>query len=156
MGGGSSDLRLAIQGRLAGLNLLLNPGVPTAVVPPVTAGIRLLDTKLFVGLGVGFGSINDDGPRAWNLTPLATYDLLTTDIAALYLGGWLNFGKTDAPADSFFVGFDFGAGIRGKINEAVSIGAEFGWGLVAFPDPPTNNIANGFFGNIVFEASIGV
>lgn len=82
------------------------------------------------------------------------------ELAALYVLGWLNFGDSDTGAfvpDSFFVGLNVGLGVRGKINEALSIGTEWGWGFAKFTDnAAVPDFANGFFGTIVFEASIGV
>jgi hypothetical protein len=166
-GGGSSDsgIRLAFQGRLDVINLAVsNQFAPLFSPAPITTtGVRVLDGKLFAGLGVGFGSRNDGGASAFTMSPLVSFDVLSTDLAALYAVSWLNIGKVEGAGggglggnDTPLVGLNLGAGIRGKINEAIAIGSEWGWGFVKFTDQPAQDFTNGFWGTIMFEASIGL
>jgi hypothetical protein len=154
---GPPEPRLAFQGRLPAYNLAFDSGTPELVVPAVTTGIRFLEGRLFLGVGVGFSSVNDGGPGAYSLSPLASYDLLRTDLASLYVLAWLNAGRIEqAMLDSPFVGAHLGAGVRGRVNKALSFGAEWGWGFSHLTDVEMQSFRNGFFGNLFVEASIGL
>lgn len=182
-GGSSGGVRLALQGRIDAINLV-GMSDPDAFmeqrrlfVPIVTPGVRLLDDNaLFLGLGLGFSgfSVDDPGPdeesrSGWSLSPLASYDVLRDDVAALSLLGWLNLaslgetedcdggGCMDLNNDAFGWGLSLGAGLRGLINEGLALGGEFGWGFLDISaDAGGDVFAHGIFGNIFLEASIGL
>jgi len=182
----SSDPRLGIQARLDALNMLgfsvpgTGPGVADALaarslfVPIVTPGVRFLDDKLFLGLGLGFSGFSTSGPDSsrsgWSLSPLATYDLITDQYAAFYLAGWFNLahlGETEncnaagtcvtMNNDTTGWGLNLGAGVRGLLSRGLALGGEFGWG---FLDLNTDNgpdaFVHGLFGNLFLEASVGL
>jgi hypothetical protein len=180
-------VRLALQGRLDAINVLSiaspnvadldAPGVGRRLLVPImTPGVRLIDGRLFLGMGLGIaGATVDAGPgetsrSGFSLTPLASYDLLLDSVAALSLGGWLNFahlgetevcggggGCVEANDDATGWGLSVAAGIRGFLSRGLALGGEFGWG---FLDTSVDNGADGFghaiFGNIFLEASIGI
>ncbi len=117
---GGGGVRIALQGRVDALNIAgLDNGftlgggggaltIPLTFVPQVTAGVRLVDTRLFLGLGLGFfgasssecagssGGCADEetttSTSGFGLAPLVSFDLLRDParIAALYILGWLN------------------------------------------------------------------
>jgi len=172
-----SAVRLAIQARLDMLNMV---GVTDAAVigsfggggtfaligqmaPYVAPGVRLVDNRLFLGLGLGFTAFVDSecmnpacdtetttSRSGWTLSPLVSFDLLQRDEGALYLLGWFNLAgigdstvETVSPAGSmeftsndgaFGVGLNIGAGLRGNISESLGLGAEFGYGFLSFSD----------------------
>lgn len=158
----TSGLRLAIQGRINVQSALENGIVGTArpVVPTATVGVRLLDQRLFLGLGLGFGALStsncgnmgcdaDKTTRSqsyFSLSPLATFDLLREEFGALYLAGWFNFlsysavhvEHTGDPAvetgGGSGVGLNLALGLRGFITRGVSLGTEWGWGFVSATD----------------------
>jgi hypothetical protein len=171
-GVGGEGLRLAIQGRIDAINMVAiadpDPFLSQRrlLVPIVTPGVRLLDdNELFLGLGLGFsGYSSDNGPNeqsrsGWSLSPLASYDVLKDDVAALALLGWINLASLgeeencDAGGcetendDGFGWGLSLGAGLRGFVSEGLALGGEFGG-----PDV----FVHGIFGNIFLEASIGL
>jgi len=171
----SSGVRLALQGRLDALNLFGvrafdTTGIPDVVVPGsfvpiVTPGVRLVDGRLFVGLGLGFygGSVSQCRNPAcdeedtwsvsgWSLSPLASFDLLNDTFGALYLLGWLNFADINSISredvrpgmttrtdwdGQFWWGLNVGAGVRGILGPGLAIGGEFGWGFAttSYQDP---------------------
>jgi hypothetical protein len=178
--------RIALQGRLDALNMLnfSTPDVANShvtidgwrlLVPMVTPGVRLLETKLFLGLGLGLSGVdvsngNTDSSRSgWSLSPLATYDILSDQLGALSLLGWLNLGHlgdsetcnnnncvtTNNSITGWGVGL--GAGLRGFISQGLALGGEFGWSFLSLPQ---NNgpdaFVHGLFGNIFLEASVGI
>lgn len=148
------------------------------MVPVVTPGVRLLDGSLFVGLGLGFAGKSSDGngpgdndlsQGGFSLVPTATFDLVSNEDAALSLGGTLTLASLsetescDAGGcmklndDAFAVGFSMLAGIRGKLTKSVSIGTEFGWGLLSIStDNDESRFVHGLLGMLVLEASIGL
>jgi hypothetical protein len=193
----SRDPRLAIQARIDALNMLsfsqpdvgAGPGAGLGAglvarnlfVPIVTPGVRFIDDKLFLGLGLGLSGVsvsrtggggNTDVSRSgWSLSPLASYDLITDPYAAFYLVGWLNLahlGETEncnrnngacvtVNDDTTGWGASIGAGVRGLLSRGLALGGEFGWG---FLDLSTDNgpdaFVHGLFGNIFLEASVGL
>ncbi|MCA9601541.1 MAG: hypothetical protein KC417_05945, partial [Myxococcales bacterium] len=175
---GHSDVRLAIQARLDALNLVHEMGGALGAVTPLTPfatiGVRILDERLFLGAGLGFAGGSRDvaagaeqGRAAFAFTPVASFDVLTTEFAALYFIGMFNLislgetstdtaaGSANANDDVFGIGLNAGAGIRGKINESLAIGGEFGWGFSAL-NGPGDSFDHGFWGTLMFEASIGL
>ncbi len=145
----SGGWKLAMQGRLQ--TLAIFSGAPAfALIPTVTPGARLMDDKLFVGLGLEWGSVSDGGPRGFALSPTATYDFLDREYAALYGLGIVNLGTANS---AFRFGANIGAGIRAKVHPAFSIGTEWGWALQVIESGP---FAQGVFGTLVFEANIDI
>lgn len=174
-GGG---VRIAVQGRIDAVNVLglqdglnLDPGgggpnvvVPLVFVPLVTAGVRLIDTRLFLGVGVGFfgASVSQCGDTGcdeetttstsgFSLSPLVSFDLIQDPgrLGALYVVGWLNLanaggytvervqpGRTDTTTvdGDFFWGLNAGIGLRGNITPGAAIGTEWGWGFATSTD----------------------
>jgi hypothetical protein len=181
-GVGGEGLRLAIQGRLDAINMvsLADPdpflSQRRLLVPIVTPGVRLLDdSELFLGLGFGFsGYSRDNGPNeqsrsGWSLSPLASFDVLKDEVAALSLLGWINLaslgeeescdagGCADQNDDAFGWGLSLGAGLRGFISEGLALGGEFGWGFLDVGyDAGADAFVHGVFGNIFLEASLGL
>jgi hypothetical protein len=180
---GGEGLRLGIQGRLDAINMVAiadpDPFLSQRrlLVPIVTPGVRLLDdNELFLGLGLGFsGYSSDNGPNeqsrsGWSLSPLASFDVLKDDVAALALLGWINLAslgeeencdaggcETDND-DAFGWGLSLGAGLRGFVSEGLALGGEFGWGFldIGYDGGGPDVFVHGIFGNIFLEASIGL
>ncbi len=181
---GSSDARLGIQARFDALNVLdlVNPiqeGIGPAV-PIVTAGVRFVDGKLFLGLGLGLvgasndtgggGGANDRGQSGFTFSPLMSYDVVSDAVAALHLVGSFNIASlgeeedcnaagmcSDNPnSDADGLGLNLGAGIRGKLNEGLAIGGEFGWGFMSGAVGTNDYFNHGLFGTVLFEASVGL
>lgn len=182
-GGGGGNPRLALQLRLNAVNVLEvsnvvdNRVLDSTAVPLVTPGVRLLDSKLFIGVGLGFNGVSsedEDGDEmsqsGFTVSPLGSYDLLVDDSAALSLLGWLNLSSlsetevcdsdgtcVDLETDVFAWGLNLGVGVRGFISPGLAIGGEFGWGfLSASADAGGDVFGHGLFGNLLFEASIGI
>ncbi len=179
---GGEGLRLGIQGRIDAINLVAiadpDPFLSQRrlLVPIVTPGVRLLDdNELFLGLGLGFSGYSsengadEDSRSGWSLSPLATYDVLKDDVAALALLGWINLaslgetedcdagGCDDQNDDAFGWGLSLGAGVRGFVSEGLAIGGEFGWGFLDIGyDAGADVFVHGVFGNIFLEASVGI
>jgi len=194
----SSGTRIAIQGRLDAFNMF---GVTdsfvaddaaggllafSAFAPTATAGIRLLDTRLFLGLGFGLTGVSvsecEDGgcdgessasKSGFTLTPMVTFDVLSGDDGALHVGGWFNLGSigdttfeeadgdTMTRDDGFFMwGVNLAAGVRGKISEGLAIGSEFGWGFLTWSEGDEagdqSPFIHGVFGTILVEGSVGI
>jgi hypothetical protein len=143
------------------------------LVPIATPGVRILDDALFLGLGLGFtGHSFDNGPNeesrsGFSLSPLASYDVLSNDSAALSLLGWLNLaslgetetcnagGCVETNDDAFGWGVSLAAGLRGFLTESLAIGGEFGWGFLSVGyDAGPDVFVHGVFGNLFFEASL--
>lgn len=196
-GGSGSSISLELQGRLPVLNIGGSSiaGVPTlrgddtsppATLPAVTAGVRLLDQRLFVGVGIGWygtrfndctggggGGCVDTRVRGYQLTPTVTYDVLVRGPARLYPIGMLSLGTlgrqsatvagiTQSASGDFWLGMNLGAGIRADFADgALSIGSEWGWGFArtAYDEPGggTNKLsAQGAWGTVFFAARLGL
>jgi hypothetical protein len=179
---GGEGLRLGIQGRIDAINMVAiadpDPFLSQRrlLVPIVTPGVRLLDdNELFLGLGFGFSGYSsengadEDSRSGWSLSPLASYDVLKDDVAALALLGWINLaslgetedcgagGCMDENDDAFAWGLSLGAGVRGFVSEGLAIGGEFGWGFLDIGyDGGADDFVHGVFGNIFLEASVGL
>ncbi len=147
--GGDSGWKIAMQGRLQTLTIF--SGAPDfALIPTVTPGVRLLEDRLFVGLGVEWGSISDGGPKGFGISPTMNFDLINKEYAALYGVGIVTLGTADS---DFRFGANVGLGIRAKVHPAFSIGTEWGWGLHVIENGP---FAQGVFGTLVFETAIPI
>lgn len=198
-GGSSSGIALEFQGRLAlmntnGTGLLSGFGNTTtgsgaqgpATMPLVTAGVRLLDQRLFVGVGIGFYGMHErdctgavcsnQKVRGWNLTPTVSYDVLVRGPARLYPLGMFNLGRAGTTVNDpgggttvttdgdFWWGMNLGLGIRGEIADTMAIGTEWGWGFARTSNSlgtPAGSDSNAFFshgafGTIFFSARIGL
>ena len=168
-------------------------GVNVAMVPMVTIGPRLLDGALFVGLGVGYTQstttqcedISDGGcaeaeaastTTSWSLSPVVTWDFLTTELANLYLAVWANLGEfggtstqtqgQGAPTvtvdvdGKFWWGFDIGVGIKANLTKALSIGTEWGWGIAGGGtgdiDSENSFLVHGIWGTLTLSVAIGL
>ncbi|MBK8168874.1 MAG: hypothetical protein IPK60_00855 [Sandaracinaceae bacterium] len=158
-----AGLRLAIQGRLSVRNLAEGSALGGfgPVVPFAAIGVRLVDQRLFLGLGLGFGGTSSTTCGGMGcaadqttlsqsyvaLSPVATFDVLREGFGALYLAGWFNFvsysqvqrEETGEPTvqsgGSTGVGLNLALGLRGQITPGVSLGTEWGWGFLSY----TNN-----------------
>lgn len=163
---GGGGVRIALQGRLDALNVAGLEGgytigggggvtIPLSFVPQITAGVRLVDTRLFLGLGFGFFGASESecagsmggcadmetivSTSGFGLAPLVSFDLLrdASRLGALYLLGWLNL-----------------ASFGGQTVETIRPGAtdkrttdnDFWWGL---------NVGAGVRGNITPSLAIG-
>jgi hypothetical protein len=182
----SNGPRLGIQARIDALNMLgfsVPPGTMALTlgldarslfVPIVTPGVRFLDDKLFLGLGLGLSGFNTDNPdtsrSGWSLSPLATYDLISDQYAAFYLAGWFNLAHlgesencnaagvcVNANNDTTGWGLNIGAGVRGMLSRGLALGGEFGWGFLDLnSDNGPDAFVHGLWGNIFLEASVGL
>jgi len=179
------DIRLALQLRLDAINTLAlssSLGVDGAgftdlgrqlLVPVATPGVRILDEQLFLGLGFGFVGVSaDEGPNeasrsGFSISPLASYDVLDDDTAALSLLGWINMaslgetevctaaGCADQNNDAFGWGLSLGAGLRGFLTDSVALGGELGWGFLNVGyDAGPDVFVHGIFANLLLEASL--
>lgn len=182
-GRAGSGIRLGIQARIDAFNVLgvqeeLGPisGLSSPMAPIVTPGIRFLDQRLFIGLGLGFSGASQDmgggdsaSRSALSLAPMAMFDVLTDEYGALSLGGWLNIsslGETEvcnngdcmtANDDEFGWGLNLMAGVRGFLSPGLAIGAEFGWGFIDISsDAGDDRFVHGLVGMLLFEASLGL
>jgi hypothetical protein len=174
----SSSIRLGAQGRFNAINVvgyqtLGLDETPNTLVPIITPGVRFLNDRLFLGMGFGFvGGSVDNGTAsssrsAVSFSPLAFYDVISEPNAAFSLGGWFNVaslgdsercaGDTCSDNDDGVLGWglNLAAGLRGKISPALAIGGEFGWGFISASDG-ADIFYHGIFGNILFEASVGL
>jgi len=161
----SGGARLGIQGRLDALNVLGGDDADLIgnAGPLATPGLRLVDGKLYVGVGFGFFGV-EDGEDGFSIHPLASFDLLSDDVAALSLVGWLSMGDYEGfgiGGDTFFFGGSVGLGARGKISDGLAIGSEWGWGFLSLDvDRPMDDdeqiFVHGVFGTILFEATVGL
>ncbi|MFI5308947.1 MAG: hypothetical protein ACHQ53_16435 [Polyangiales bacterium] len=182
--------RIALQLRLDALNML-NFSAPNLqgldaptighrlLVPLVAPGVRFLEERLFLGLGLGLaGASQDTGGNnnmkqsrsGWSLTPTVTYDLLREQIAALSLIGMINMARlsessacnNNACVDTrnavFGWGLTLGAGVRGLISRGIALGGEFGWGFLSLSQEANGPSAfvHGLFGNLFLEGSVGI
>ena len=182
---GGGGLRLGIQARLNALNLLGGvdqivgggTGLQALFVPVAMPGVRLLDGRLFLGVGLGlagYSAEDDDGDEAsrfsFAFSPGGSFDLIRDASMAMSLGGWLNLasvGETEVCPDGtncmslndneFGWGFNLALGLRGAITRGLVIGAEFGWGFLSVSeDPAGGRFQHGIFGNILVEGSVGL
>lgn len=162
--GSRSSVQLAFQGRIDAMGYLVpdtgGGGLASiqSITPYVTPGIRLIDGRLFVGVGIGFGGYStkecqdtcDDydafSQSYFVLSPMAFFDILRAGPASLYAGGWFSFApissataeikrgamtttlETDAATA---IGVNLAVGIRGQIVEGLSIGTEWGWAFTS-------------------------
>ena len=180
----SGGIRLGLQARLDAMNVLdvaddsiggVDVDSRSLFVPIVTPGVRLLEDRLFLGLGLGFqgasveqGNGDETSRSGLSLSPLVAYDVLGDDAAALSLLGWLNYaalGETEEcdpdcstqNNDATGIGLNFAAGVRGKLSPGLAIGAEFGWGFMSISQDSGDDIfVHGILGTILFEATIGI
>jgi hypothetical protein len=185
-GGGGGGTRLALQLRIDAINMLsmaqpggLDTGPDPAnqlLVPLATAGVRLLrDSELFLGVGFGFANAstddgaNEESQSGFSLSPVVSYDLITDAAAAFSLVGILNLaslgstetcdagGCMEAADEAFGIGLGVGAGLRGQLGPSVAIGGELGWGFLKIEGAGDDSaFVHGIFGNLLFEASIGI
>jgi hypothetical protein len=186
----SGGARLALQLRLDALNML-NFAAPNLqgldaptigrrlLVPLVAPGVRFLDERLFLGLGLGLsGASQDNGGNntmkqsrsGWSVTPTVTYDVLREQIAAFSLIGMFNLARlsestacnNNACVDTrnavFGWGLSLGAGLRGLISQGLALGGEFGWGFLSLSQEGNGPSAfvHGLFGTLFLEGSIGL
>jgi|GEM_PF-3435117 len=202
--GGGSGIRLEFQGRLDVFNTFGisgntfslgggGVGFGLSMVPLVTIGPRLLDGALFVGIGAGYTEFSntacsdaDDGGCAdqstvtttslWSISPVVSYEFLSTELAGLYAIAWFNLGQQGGTSvvtegantptatietdPGFWWGVDIGIGIRAKISPAFSIGTEWGWGIASVNDAGDNtedsSTVHGIWGTITLSASLGL
>lgn len=176
----SDSLRLVAQVRIDAINLVspvrgsLRGGGPGSAeaMPLVTAGVRILDQRLLLGLGFGFAGFSDDPDGDNNetsrfgmtLTPTVTYDLIVGRNSALSLGGMLNLaflGETEnengvqSNDDAFGLGFAALLGLRSKLLDELAIGAELGWGMMKVSeDDGDESFEHGVLGVLLFEMSM--
>lgn len=129
------------------------------------------------------GSESTQSTSAFSITPLVSFDLLTdpTGQGALYLLGWIPLVSgggvdsetcTDGGSDcdtteqdnEFWWGANLGLGARYNIVPGIALATEWGWGFLTSssdgdesgPAEDSSVFAHGIWGNIVFEASIGL
>jgi hypothetical protein len=186
----SSDVRIGLQMRLDALTMLgpldSTSGAPgfnaqsigrRLLVPFATPGVRLIDGKLFLGAGIGlhgWSTENDDGDEAsrsgFGLSPLAQFDVLSSDSAALSLGGALHIASLsetevcpdggdciDQDDGGSGVGLSLGVGVRGIILPGLALGGDLGWGFVSLSyDDDSTTFIHGIYAAILLEATIGV
>lgn len=183
---GSDDIRLAIQARITAVNAVgaqqaigsIGDSLSSAFVPIVAPGVRLLDQRLFLGLGLGFSGFTADAPgdaetsrSAFSVAPTVSYDVLSEDWGALSLGGWFTISSlgdfetcndTGCVTDNngqLALGLNLLAGIRGRLAPGLSIGGEFGWGFIDASGDAADDagfFVHGLLGMLVFEASVGL
>lgn len=173
-GGGDTGLALEFQGRLSILSDL-NIGTTPRFVPPVAVGLRLLEGRLYVGVGLAFDSVrtkacpsgggtcvsNTDG-QLFGVMPMATYDILSRGNAHLYPMLTLTFARLNIGGanDEFAWGSNVGIGVRGDLGDAVSIGSEWGWGFirstVSGGGADIHTMGHGFWGTVNVSARIGL
>ena len=185
----SSSVRIGLQIRLDALNVLgpveATPGTVQAIgrrllVPLAAPGVRLIDNKLFLGLGLGFYGYstedddnNGESRSGFGLSPLATFDVLRDGVAALSIGGALHIasmserevcgpgpgGCMDADDGASAIGLSLGAGLRGDILPGLALGGDFGWGFLSVSYDNNNDdtlFIHGIYAAILLEATIGV
>jgi len=187
----SGDVRIGLQLRLDALTML-GPLDSTSgatglnaqsigrrlMVPFATPGVRLVDGKLFIGAGIGlhgWSTEDEDGNEAsrsgFGLSPLAQFDVIRSDAAALSLGGALQFaslsetevcpdgppGCMDQNDGATGVGLSLGAGVRGLLLPGLAIGGDLGWGFISLSsDDDSSTFIHGIYAAILFEATVGV
>lgn len=184
-GGNAADsgVRLGVQVRVDAFNVIgaqtdLGGGTgeySSAFTPIVTPGVRLLDQRLYVGLGLGFNGYNVDvgadaeqSRSAFSLAPMAMFDVLADDWGALSLGGWLTLssvGDTETCDDdgcvtvddsTFGWGLNLMAGLRGQLTPSLALGGELGWGFLDLSSDGDDDFFHGVLGLLVIEATLGI
>jgi len=187
---GSSDVRIGMQIRLDAMNVLGpfdTSGAPTGrpsdgiarrlLVPLAAIGARLVDDRLFIGAGIGFhGWSTEDDPgnessqSGFGLSPLAQFDVLRDDVAALSLGGALHIASLSESEDcnpdgdcmeqgdgGTGVGLSLGAGVRGLITPGLALGGDLGWGFLSISGDNDNSaFVHGIYAALLLEATIGL
>lgn len=161
-----SAVQLAFQGRINAMGYLapktndLLSAIQT-ITPYVTPGVRLIDGRLFVGVGIGFGAFSSEecqdtcadydriSQNYFALSPMAFFDILRAGPASLYAGGWFSFAPissvtfetrrasttvTNERDGGTAIGVNLGVGIRAQLVEGLAIGTEWGWGLASYSD----------------------
>lgn len=192
----TSDARIGLQIRLDALTMLgpldssttspgnLMGGLGGAetigrrlLVPLATAGVRLVDQRLFIGAGIGLHGWSveaDNGAEAgrsgFGLSPLAQFDVLRDGPAALSLGGALHFASLsetevcDADGDCMDqndgasgLGLSLGAGVRGHILPGLALGGDLGWGFLSISTDDDDSIfVHGIYAALMLEATVGI
>lgn len=187
----SSGVRLAMQGRIDALNIVQlasplsngnNAGSQSTMLgrslmtPAITPGVRLIDTRLFLGLGLGFGHADWDAGNqsasqsGFSMVPTATFDVLSGADAALSLGAMFtiaSIGETEVCGGNTCTNVNNNAsgmgltglvGLRGKITESVALGTDFGWGFLKVSRDGNNpdEFIHGLVGMFMLEASLGL
>ena len=178
-GGSTGDMRLALQVRMPAANIMTGGGATSdsalggRLMPLVTPGLRLLDTRLFAGLGLGyaaFSTSDDDGDTVnsrsgFTLVPTVTYDLIDEREVAVGVGGMLSLGilgessseNADANDDAFTWGLTVLGEVRAKPLASLGVGVDFGWSFTnTSPDTGNSTAAHGFVGMLVIEASTNI
>ena len=172
------------QSTMLGRSLMtpaITPGVRLIAAPLLDfldahEGVRLIDTRLFLGLGLGFGHADWDAGNqsasqsGFSMVPTATFDVLSGADAALSLGAMFTFASigeteicgantcTNANDNASGMGLTGLVGLRGKITESVALGTDFGWGFLKvnrsgnLPD----EFIHGLVGMFMLEASLGL
>ena len=182
-----SDVRIGLQIRLDAINVLgpleQTPGTTQSIgrrllVPLATPGVRLIDGKLFLGAGLGFYGYSsededEDGQSrsGFGLSPLAQFDVIREDAAALSIGGALHIASMseteacvagecmDLDDGASGIGLSLGAGLRGMILPGLALGADFGWGFLSLSYDDQDELSvfiHGIYAAIMLEATIGV
>lgn len=192
----SGDVRIGLQIRLDALNMLgpldttttspggMGGGIGGAevigrrlLVPLATAGVRFLDQRLFLGLGLGLHgwSTEDDpgntaGRSGFSLSPLAQFDVLRDGPAALSLGGALHLGSLsetevcdpdddcmDLDDGASAIGLSLGTEVRGNIFPGLALGGDFGWGFMSISgDNDESVFVHGIYAALMVEATVGI
>lgn len=192
---GGSDVRIGLQIRLDALTMLgpltssssfdnLSGGLGGTeaigrrlLVPLATAGVRLLDQRLFIGAGIGlhgWSAESDAGAEAsrsgFGLSPLAQFDVLRDGSAALSLGGALHIASVseteacdpdgdcmDLNDGASGVGLSLGAGVRGHITPGLALGGDLGWGFLSMSNDDDDSIfVHGIYAALLLEATVGI
>lgn len=167
----SSSVRLAFQGRLTAVNVVLagalavdgRDGLGAAnQVPLATPGLRLLEGRLFAGLGFGFFGVEGFN-SGLSFSPTVSVDVVRdADLGAFYITGWFTLGSFDGAAargtdgDLFGWGFSAMAGARAILTRALSLGAEMGWGFLSLNQDGGSSFFHSMAGSLILEASLGV
>lgn len=147
----SENIRLAMQARFSGINVLGGGGFAVSVL--ATPGLRVASNRLFIGLGVGWIKVSDDAGHAYTVAPTATYDLLQRQNAAFHL--LVNMNISDESGGDLTFGMNFGLGVRAQVGQSLGIGTEWGFGFTQLSGGPPD-AAFGFFGALMIESSIGL
>jgi hypothetical protein len=158
--GEASGPRLAFQSRLVASFVGVFEPAFTIIQPSVAVGARIMDDRVFLGMGVGLFGIQDFF-NAVTLQPTINVDLLRRGLAALYLVGWVPIGvvveKFGDERDTLtLLGANAGLGLRAQVHDNVAIGAEWGWGFGLLFWDGDNEFFHGSFGALMLEISFGL